>query len=123
MTWHPGVRAEGSPGILELMRIFAAYRFALIEGPKEGAAGVSEAFSYVSEALAAGLVEDRLNYLARQKHKSEMGRTIEGCCADILPEKTARRALAAFPLCLRKQTITNALRTSAPFSRLGLIAG
>jgi hypothetical protein len=76
LTWHPSVLVETCPTILKYMRDFASYRFALIDGPAGGAAGVSEAFSHVSETLTAALVEDRLRYLASQKDKSKKARGI-----------------------------------------------
>jgi hypothetical protein len=66
LTWHPTVPVESCPTILSHMRIFASYRFALIDGASEGFNGISEAFSYVGDNFTAGLVENRLEYLGLQ---------------------------------------------------------
>jgi hypothetical protein len=76
LTWHPSVLVEANPTILKYMKDYASYRFALIDGPAEGAHGVSEAFSHASETLTGRLVEDRLKYLANQKAKARKPRGV-----------------------------------------------
>jgi hypothetical protein len=84
LTWHPSVPVETNPTILKYMKDFASYRFALIDGPADGALGVSEAFLHVSETLTAPLVEGRLSYLHNQRTKAQKTRGVIPVCTENL---------------------------------------